>query len=66
MLALQASFCLIGFAFTQKIMECQKNLSEQYREDYIILVCDGAAWHKSNELKIPENIEIIFIPPYIP
>ena len=23
MLALQASFCLIGFAFTQKIMECQ-------------------------------------------
>ena len=30
------------------------------------MACDGAAWHKSGSLKIPDNIEIIFIPPYTP
>ena len=35
-------------------------------KDKIILVCDGAAWHKSGSLRIPENIELVFIPPYTP
>ena len=26
----------------------------------------GAAWHKSKGLEIPDNIELIFIPPYTP
>ena len=30
------------------------------------MAADGAAWHKSKELKIPENIEIFHIPPYTP
>lgn len=29
-------------------------------------LCDGASRHKSKELKIPENIEIMHIPPYTP
>ena len=32
----------------------------------ILLVCDGATWHKSKGLRIPENIEIMHIPPYTP
>lgn len=43
-----------------------KELSKRFEEDYIILCCDGAVWHKSKELKIPENIELCFIPPYTP
>lgn len=35
-------------------------------KDKIILACDGAAWHKSGSLRIPENIELVFIPPYTP
>jgi len=35
-----------------------KKLSENYSEDIVILVCDGAAWHKSKALKTPENIII--------
>ena len=30
----------------------------------ILLVMDGAGWHKSKALKIPKNIEIIYLPPY--
>ena len=41
-------------------------LSEQYPDDRIILCCDGAAWHKSAKVNIPENIRLFFIPPYTP
>ena len=41
-------------------------LSKQYEDDMIFLCCDGAAWHKSKTLCIPENIVLFFIPPYTP
>ena len=43
-----------------------KELSEQYSEDMILLCCDGAAWHKSKTLQVPENIVLFYIPPYTP
>ena len=42
------------------------HLSKSYPDDIIILVCDGAAWHKAKSLMIPENILLAFIPPYTP
>ena len=32
----------------------------------MLLVMDNAIWHKSSTLEIPSNIELTFIPPYIP
>jgi putative transposase len=43
-----------------------EHLSKAYPDDYIILVCDGAGWHKSDGLILPSNIEILHIPPYTP
>lgn len=43
-----------------------KKLSEEYPSDVILLVCDGATWHKSSALEIPENIEIFYLPPATP
>ena len=43
-----------------------EELSNQYLDDEILLCCDGAAWHKSGALLIPENIHLFFIPPYTP
>lgn len=43
-----------------------EQLSKAYPDDYIVLVCDGAAWHKSGTLKSFPNIELMFIPPYTP
>ena len=43
-----------------------EKLSDSFPRDKIILACDGAAWHRSNGLKVPENIEFIHIPPYTP
>ena len=43
-----------------------KNLSETHSNDWIILVCDGAAWHRSQTLVVPENIIIVYLPPATP
>lgn len=41
-------------------------LSKQYPKDLILLVCDGAGWHRSKNLVCPENIQLLSIPPYTP
>ena len=41
-------------------------LSETYPDDKIILVCDGASWHRAKALKIPPNIRFIHLPPATP
>lgn len=46
--------------------EFLKRLSREFKEDYLILIMDNAVWHKSKTLNIPENIELMFIPLYIP
>lgn len=46
--------------------EFLKRLSQAFKEDYLILIMDNAVWHKSKTLNIPENIELMFIPPYTP
>ncbi len=43
-----------------------RELSQQYKDDMVLLCCDGAAWHKSKTLVIPENIVLFHIPPYTP
>ena len=43
-----------------------QRLSAQYPNDMILLCCDGAAWHKSKALDLPDNIQLFFIPPYTP
>jgi hypothetical protein len=32
----------------------------------IVLVLDGAGWHTSKQLTIPEGVHLVFLPPYSP
>lgn len=43
-----------------------RELSKEYAGDTVLLCCDGAAWHKSKTLEVPENIVLFHIPPYTP
>ena len=43
-----------------------RELSKQYAEDVVLLCCDGAGWHKSKDLHMPENICLFHITPYTP
>ena len=41
-------------------------LSKEFHNDIIVLVCDGASWHKAEKLMVPDHIAILFISPYMP
>lgn len=43
-----------------------EEFSKNYPLDKILLVMDGAGWHRSKKLIVPNNIEIIYLPPYSP
>ncbi len=42
------------------------HMAKELRGKEILLVMDGAGWHKSKNLVVPKNIEIIYLPPYSP
>lgn len=48
----------------------QKHLEEISRsiaaKAHGVVIMDGAGWHKSRDLDIPENLSILFLPPYSP
>jgi len=41
-------------------------LSKEFPDAIIVLACDGAGWHKSKSLVVPDNIWIVHIPPCTP
>ncbi len=43
-----------------------REVSERYPGEFILMAMDGAGWHKAKTLKIPENMALIFLPPYSP
>ena len=43
-----------------------KQVSEAHKQDFIIMVLDGAPSHKGKELEVPENIALVFLPSYSP
>lgn len=43
-----------------------EKFSAELGNQEIILVMDGASWHKAKDLMVPKNIEIFYLPPYSP
>jgi transposase len=41
-------------------------VSEDSATSFVVIQVDGAGWHHSRDLTIPENIRLIFQPPYSP
>lgn len=59
-------FLVLPYCNTPCMQLFLDHLSYTFSNDYILLVVDGAAWHKAKWLNIPENIELFFLPPYTP
>lgn len=61
------AFSLIAPKVNTKIMNVfLKEISDYLGVSKAILVMDCAGWHKSKDLIIPHNIQIIYLPPYSP
>jgi transposase len=41
-------------------------ISRRYPNERIVMVFDGAGWHRSKKLKLPENIKLLPLPAYSP
>lgn len=50
-------------AMSAHLAEISRNVAA---EAHAIVLTDGAGWHKSAELKIPNNLTLLFLPPYSP
>jgi transposase len=59
-------FLVMPYCNTDCMNVFLRELSKAHGDDLIILVADGAGWHKAKGLVIPENIEMISLPPYTP
>ncbi len=43
-----------------------RHTSEIFSENYCVMIMDAASWHRTGELKVPENMQLIYLPPYGP
>lgn len=43
-----------------------KEVADRHRDEFILMVMDAAGWHVAAELRVPENIRVIHLPPYSP
>ena len=43
-----------------------REIAGRYPNDNIVMVLDGAGWHKSQSMPIPDNIRLLPLPPYSP
>ena len=34
--------------------------------DHVVMVLDGAGWHKSKDFRLPDTLRLLFLPPYSP
>jgi transposase len=41
-------------------------VAARHLNDRIVMVLDGAGWHKSKSLMIPDNLRLLSLPPYSP
>jgi transposase len=43
-----------------------QEVSDRHPDEFILMVMDGAGWHRAKALKVPDNMALIFLPPYSP
>ena len=51
---------------TENMSRFLKQVSETHDQDFIVMVLDGAPSHRGKELEVPENVSLVFLPPYSP
>jgi hypothetical protein len=51
---------------SRQMNDFMQSLSSKYSAEHLIIICDNAAWHKSQYMVIPPNVELVFIPKYTP
>jgi transposase len=40
--------------------------AKQFAGEFCLLFLDGAGWHHAHELRVPDSMKLLFLPPYSP
>ena len=62
----ESYFLVMPYCNTACMNAFLSGLGSAYPNDTLLLVCDGASWHRAAGLQIPDNIELFFLPPATP
>lgn len=63
----QSSALIAPTVNTHLMSEHLRMIAEEAADDtHVVLVLDGAGWHKANDLVVPESMTLLFLPPYSP
>jgi transposase len=57
---------VLPVANTEAMSVFLEELSRRHPDEDLLIFMDQAGWHKAKSLRIPENIELAFLPPYSP
>jgi len=57
---------ILPYADTEAMSIFLEEVSRRHADERIIMFMDQAGWHKSKGLRVPENIELAYLPPYSP
>lgn len=41
-------------------------VAHRHPDEFVVMVLDGAGWHRSNALRVPANLHLLPLPPYAP
>lgn len=63
----QSSALIAPTVNTDLMSEHLRMIAQEAGDDvHVVLVLDGAGWHKSKTLKVPTSMTLFFLPPYSP
>ncbi len=60
------SSLILPYCNTEMMNIFLEQVSKDFKENHIIMQVDGAGWHRSKSLIIPDNITFLNQPPYSP
>jgi len=43
-----------------------EEVGRRHPDEFVLMVLDGAGWHRARELKVPGNMHLVFLPSYSP
>jgi transposase len=57
---------ILPYANTDMMNIFLRQVAEDFKDYFVIMLIDKAAWHRSESLIVPENIRLLELPPYSP
>lgn len=57
---------ILPYANTNAMNVFLAELAKRYPDENIVMVLDGAGWHRAKTLQIPKHMRLVFLPPYSP